>query len=556
MKLAKKIKKLIGDKAHVGNCGNEDEFDLEEGCRNSNSSGEDDNLVDISDNNSSSSNNNIPPLHQPTQPTQPTQAKLNVPVAVPIEREDYQIQRECDGEDRERNQEDRAEHVRTSMPTLVNIATLFADQLIVRSRLHLKGVSNVSDRQRPTSACTSTGDNTDRYQREDSQFLMPKAADAANASPSNNKEADTNKAESKKLSKELVVDATAVENGLIITRQEEVHKGGPAKLTMGYPWRSPISLAPIYHLHLPHPLAETRSKQKVNNTSAAEHTRLIPVASTEVCKGEKNTKRLLFTYEDTCKRSPSTGLLQNSENHNYSFLTKAKANNLPITSLRIPTTYSENNTMAPPTRAQLAAIAAVAAAEAASAERAATEAGGILEGLLVPPSITTRLDPEQLEQLTRSLVARLLNRNLSLSLAAKEAKERADANLGIPGYAGERALTAAEVCFRKILESFGVNRPTANEIFRHGYSNTKAIADLNSEGTKCFLGLLSKEKHHLCLDPQEVFIGRAFGDRLKLFVAWIRFQPIIGATATEVDWIKDPTAETDTRERLRLLFSF
>eukprot|EP00536_Pseudo-nitzschia_multiseries_P003461 jgi/Psemu1/7825/gm1.7825_g len=152
VKLAKRIKKFIGDRVHVGNCG-DGEFDWEEGCRNSNSSGEDDNLVDVSD-------DNIPPLRQPSQLTQPTQAEFN--------------------------------HMRTIIFTLVNITTLFADQ------------------------------------------LAPKA---------NNKESNTNKAE--KLSKYLAVDATAVDKGLIITRHEDVHKGGPAKMTKDYPWCSPISSTPF-----------------------------------------------------------------------------------------------------------------------------------------------------------------------------------------------------------------------------------------------------------------------------------------------------------------------
>eukprot|EP00536_Pseudo-nitzschia_multiseries_P008524 jgi/Psemu1/20601/gm1.20601_g len=83
--------------------------------------------------------------------------------------------------------------------------------------------------------------------------------------------------------------------------------------------------------------------------------------------------------------------------------------------------------MAPPTRAQLAATAAAAVAEAEAADAAETEAAGNLMGLL-PPSVTTRLDPEQLEQLTVTLVARLSSRNISLSTTAREAKERAEAN--------------------------------------------------------------------------------------------------------------------------------
>eukprot|EP00536_Pseudo-nitzschia_multiseries_P003296 jgi/Psemu1/7399/gm1.7399_g len=124
--------------------------------------------------------------------------------------------------------------------------------------------------------------------------------------------------------------------------------------------------------------------------------------------------------------------------------------------------------------------------------------------------------------------------------------ERAANNQGIPRYAGERKLMAAEVCFRKNLKSLGVNRPTANEIFRNGYSNNNAIQDLNPEGIKSFLGLLKNSKHHLCPNPKEVFIRRTFGDQLKLFVTWIEFQPILGATATKVDWIGSPTAKSDT----------
>eukprot|EP00536_Pseudo-nitzschia_multiseries_P004863 jgi/Psemu1/11077/gm1.11077_g len=93
------------------------EFDLEEGYSNSNSSsGEDDELVDISDD-----NNNIPPLCQPSPPTQPAQqAERNIPIAFPIKRS-YA----------------RNRHMRTTITsTLVNIATLFANRLAANGRLH------------------------------------------------------------------------------------------------------------------------------------------------------------------------------------------------------------------------------------------------------------------------------------------------------------------------------------------------------------------------------------------------------------------------------------
>eukprot|EP00536_Pseudo-nitzschia_multiseries_P007520 jgi/Psemu1/18137/gm1.18137_g len=48
----------------------------------------------------------------------------------------------------------------------------------------------------------------------------------------------------------------------------------------------------------------------------------------------------------------------------------------------------------------------------------------------------------------------------------QEAVTRATATGGIPGYAGERALTKnTEIVFREILQSFGLNRATADGLF-------------------------------------------------------------------------------------------
>eukprot|EP00536_Pseudo-nitzschia_multiseries_P011412 jgi/Psemu1/28830/gm1.28830_g len=156
VRLVKQIKKLIGDRARVGDC--DDEYDLEEGYKNSNShsSGEDDDL-DISE-------NNVPPLCQPLQPTQstqPTQADPpNVTIVIPakrsytrnrvtgkeiisllretvkIEREDRQTQREPKKMRIAREQ--REEHMRTITPTIVNISNLFADQLAAVNNKELK----------------------------------------------------------------------------------------------------------------------------------------------------------------------------------------------------------------------------------------------------------------------------------------------------------------------------------------------------------------------------------------------------------------------------------
>eukprot|EP00536_Pseudo-nitzschia_multiseries_P007290 jgi/Psemu1/17489/gm1.17489_g len=108
-------------------------------------------------------------------------------------------------------------------------------------------------------------------------------------------------------------------------------------------------------------------------------------------------------------------------------------------------------------------------------------------------------------------------------------------------YAGERALTATEVVFREILEPLGLNQATAKELFCNGYSDTKALRDLEQSSIKSLVNGLNKNKHNFCLDPTE------------LFVAWIEFQPLIGATATTVDWMADLQAEEKTQRRLKTL---
>eukprot|EP00536_Pseudo-nitzschia_multiseries_P000441 jgi/Psemu1/1004/gm1.1004_g len=114
VKLAKKIKKLIVDRAHVV------------GYRNSNRNGEDDDL-DISD-------VNIPPLSKVNIPP------IGVPVKRPYSRNKVNgkeiissLRKKREQEDTECNREDTAEHMRTIMSTLVNIANLFVDQLTPRN---------------------------------------------------------------------------------------------------------------------------------------------------------------------------------------------------------------------------------------------------------------------------------------------------------------------------------------------------------------------------------------------------------------------------------------
>ena len=145
------------------------------------------------------------------------------------------------------------------------------------------------------------------------------------------------------------------------------------------------------------------------------------------------------------------------------------------------------------------------------------------------------------------------NRAPSLTQEVQDAIERANQLEGIPGYAGERTLTPTEVVFREILESFGLNRITADELFRTGHSSTDSLRDMDDSAIKSLVNGVNKTKHNYCPDPKQVYVGRVFGDRLKLFVAWIDFQPLIGATATPVDWVADPDAESKTRERLKSL---
>eukprot|EP00536_Pseudo-nitzschia_multiseries_P015322 jgi/Psemu1/41997/gm1.41997_g len=133
------------------------------------------------------------------------------------------------------------------------------------------------------------------------------------------------------------------------------------------------------------------------------------------------------------------------------------------------------------------------------------------------------------------------NRAPALTQEVQDAIERAE------------SLTPTEVVFREILESFGLNRIITDELFWTGYSSTDSLRDMDNSAIKSLVNGVNKTKHNYCPDPKQVYIGRVFGDRLKLFVAWIEFQPLIGTSATPVDWMSDPEAEAKTWARLKFL---
>eukprot|EP00536_Pseudo-nitzschia_multiseries_P000014 jgi/Psemu1/74/gm1.74_g len=145
------------------------------------------------------------------------------------------------------------------------------------------------------------------------------------------------------------------------------------------------------------------------------------------------------------------------------------------------------------------------------------------------------------------------NRAPALRQEVQDAVEHAEQLEGIPGYAGERSLTPTEIVFREILESFGLNRITTDELFQTGNRRTGSLRDMDELAIKSLVNGVNKTKHNYCPDPKQVYIGRVFGDQLKLFLTWIEFQPLIGATATLVDWMSDPEAEAKTWARLKSL---
>ena len=94
------------------------------------------------------------------------------------------------------------------------------------------------------------------------------------------------------------------------------------------------------------------------------------------------------------------------------------------------------------------------------------------------------------------------------------------------------------MAFHTLLKSFGVNEETADEVMRQGISSIDALKRFNSDRLKNTIQGISKNKSPDCPEPDKVFLGATFEDKLNVLIEWIKFQKIIGGSAAEENTTK------------------
>ena len=122
---------------------------------------------------------------------------------------------------------------------------------------------------------------------------------------------------------------------------------------------------------------------------------------------------------------------------------------------------------------------------------------------------------------------------------------------GIYGYNQGTPLTEEEREFHDLLQGFGINEQTADELFRQGMSGIGQIKRMTDYKLKNTLVRVSKSKSTKCPDPSKVFLGAVFEEQLGTLIAWAKFQPKIGVRPTAFAWNSNPTAASQTYDRLQ-----
>ena len=153
---------------------------------------------------------------------------------------------------------------------------------------------------------------------------------------------------------------------------------------------------------------------------------------------------------------------------------------------------------------------------------------------------------------------RLINNAANEKLAVEAAKTKLIADValvasqgGIYGYDGGRILVPEEKQFHILLNGFGLNRSTADEVFRQGLTGTENLKNLSPEKLKNLTYNISRNKSPECPEPKQVFLGATFEDKITILMSWLKFQRIIGGATTSLAWNADSTAITKTTERLQ-----
>ena len=122
---------------------------------------------------------------------------------------------------------------------------------------------------------------------------------------------------------------------------------------------------------------------------------------------------------------------------------------------------------------------------------------------------------------------------------------------GIVGYEGGRVLGPEESQFRTLLMSLGTNNDTADEIFRQGISSMNVVIDLTSDRLKNIMYTIMRNRSPDCPDPNLVFIGAVFEEKLSTLISWAQFQKQIGSPVTAMAWNGDPGASKKTNDRIQ-----
>ena len=159
------------------------------------------------------------------------------------------------------------------------------------------------------------------------------------------------------------------------------------------------------------------------------------------------------------------------------------------------------------------------------------------------------LELERQQDRLRIEQLRLTNSNeLQVKAAAVSAIALAG---GIYGYQNGRILSPDEVEFQRLIMGFGINKHTADEVFRQGITGTNDMKLLTNEKIKSIMYNITRNKSPECPEPGKVFLGAAFEDKMSILVSWLSFQRVIGASSSAAEWNADAFAGVKTAERIQ-----
>ena len=128
-----------------------------------------------------------------------------------------------------------------------------------------------------------------------------------------------------------------------------------------------------------------------------------------------------------------------------------------------------------------------------------------------------------------------------------------EASGAIYGYNGDVPLTNEEEQFHELVKGLGVNKITADELFRQGISSIGEVKLMDVDKLKTVFYNARKNHSPSCPNPKELFIGAVFENKMSILTSWIRFQENMGVTPTAQGWNNNPDAYKLTLERVNYL---